>query len=128
MSTNPTPLPSQTPANAPWRADPSQPWARDVNAAVKFDQRMPAAALLNQAIVGYPGDPDVGTQLPGTTINYVDATQIQIAISFYYSESGTVPPSDMQALLVANAGPFVEWNYSYTQFGLPGILTGGASA
>jgi hypothetical protein len=127
MSTNPTPLPSQTPPNTPWQADPSQPWAKSVNAAVRFGLRMPKAALLQQAIMAYPGDPLVGTVLPGTTTKWEDSTQVQQAISMYYQESGTQTPEDIQAVITANAGPFAPWNYSYTQWGLPGILSEGGA-
>jgi len=96
------------------------PNARAVNQELYYLQVTSAAALLNQVKVAYPGDPLIGFQIPGTNLLWEQLTEVQKAIFNVAAEGGsTVDPVALQG----NPGPQVLWNQSYTQWGLPGILT-----
>ena len=103
--------------------DPSKPYAASVNFFIKISCYMSRAALANQVQQAYPGDPLVGTVLQGSNppLKWEDATPVQQAIYEWYTEGGQVT-DNIGPELTANVGPFLPWNYSYTQWGLPGAL------
>jgi hypothetical protein len=107
--------------------DPTKPWAAYVTEAIIYLKATSPAALQNQAHQAYLGDPLIGVDLTGGTtpgpLNWEDATEVQCAIYEWYGESGT-DKSGIAPILAANVGPNVSWNYSYTQWGLPGALSG----
>lgn len=105
-----TSIPSLIPSNLPYAAF--------VNNSVKYSQYMPMAALVRQAQLSYQGDPMVGQLIPGTTLKWEDATFVQGLISLWYSEGGNDPNGTLQAAMDQFRGPFLPWNYSYTQWGL----------
>jgi hypothetical protein len=105
------------------------PNARAVNQELYYLQVTPAGALLNQVKQSYKGidgngqpvlDPLIGFTVPGTNLLWENMTEVQKAIFNCAAESGqTVDPMALQG----NPGPACLWNQSYTQWGLPGILT-----
>lgn len=103
-----------------FQVDPKQPFAPYVNAMIGYAQYMPAAALANQAGVSYAGDPLAGQTVAGRAWNAM--TQVQQLICQYYQASGQVMPDDIGAILDANAGPDMPWNYSYAKWAQLGVL------
>jgi hypothetical protein len=112
-------------SKAPYTIPKSEPFAAYVNGSIVFDQRMPAAALAQQAISAYGGDPLVGVVLQGSVdashpngLKWEDATQVQQAIYEWYTEEG-VDTDGISEVFDAYRGPYAPWNFSYTQWGLP---------
>lgn len=101
--------------------DPSKPYATYVNNSIALlnSPFMTPAALRNQAVEAYSGDPLVGQIVPpGGTSKWDDLTQVQMAIYNYYQIKG-LKLDGVDTEMQANPGPSELWNYSYTQFGLP---------
>jgi hypothetical protein len=83
-------------------------------------------------IAGYSGDPNRGQMIPGTELNYDDATQVQRLIFMAYQLAGIASnpagasvesgvPTDIASILAANPGPTGDgewWNWSYAAWGL----------
>lgn len=68
--------------------DPSKPYAAVVNREYAAAQGLSLAELYNQDRVAYPGDPNVGKMIPGTSILYEDATTVQYLIADWVTASG----------------------------------------
>lgn len=107
-----------------YKVDPQYPFAAFVNQMIAYamSPMMTPAALANQAQIAYAGDPLAGKKVPGSTINWNDATQVQQLVSTWYQASNTPPPADYDAVLAANVGPNQPWNYSYEQWADIGII------
>lgn len=103
-----------------FQVDPKQPFAAFVNAMIGYAQYMPASALANQAAVAYSGDPLAGKNVAGRAWN--DMTQVQQYICVFYDASGQAMPDNIGAVLDANAGPDLPWNYSYAKWAALGVL------
>lgn len=62
--------------------------------------------------------------LPGTTLRWVQTTEVQGKIYEFYQEAGREFPPDFEALLHTNSGPAFmpdgsnSWNASYQEMGL----------
>ena len=98
--------------------DPKYPFANFVNAMLRYVQSpfMSPQAFANQAKVAYAGDPLRGQRVPGSTLEWNRATQVQQLIVQWYVEGGNVTPDDLDTILAINAGPDAPWNYSYARW------------
>lgn len=107
-----------------FRVEEHYPFAAFVNAMIGYAQSpfMSLAAFASQARVGYDGDPLAGTVIRGASLKWNEATQVQQFINVWYGASGNNPPDDYDAVLTANAGPELPWNYSYAKWAELGIL------
>lgn len=104
-----------------FRIDSSKPYATYVNNSIELlnSPFMTPAALRNQAVSAYYGDPLVGQVVPpGGSMKWDNLTQVQMAIYNYYAIMG-LKLDGVDAEMQQNPGPSELWNYSYTQFGLP---------
>ena len=106
----------------------SEASASFVNPKIADSQRLFASEGLpfsyRELVMSFPGDPLVGTTIPGTTITWNASTETQGLIFEYYQAKGeanpTGPafPADLDTILKANAGPAEKWNGSYEDWGL----------
>ena len=111
---------------------PSLPFAAFVNPKIADSQRLyqneGIAFTYREMLVSYPGDPLVGTTIPGTTIDWNESTETQGLIFEYFQAQGEKTPggppfpADLEAILQTNAGPAEKWNGSYEDWGIvPGV-------
>lgn len=106
-----------------FRVDNSLPFAAFVNMEIFWGQYMGYDALKRQAQLAYEGDPLAANG--GTSfgeINWRDTTEVQSSIIVYYGASGQGLPPDLHAILAANAGPDLPWNWSYAKWAAQGAL------
>ncbi len=111
-----------------FQLDKSLPFAAFVNPKIADSQRLfqneGIAFTYREMIVSFPGDPLVGTTIPGTTITWNSSTETQGLIFEYFQAQGEANPAgpafpaDLEAILKANAGPDEKWNGSYVDWGL----------
>jgi hypothetical protein len=75
-------------------------------------------------VSSFGGDPVAGTEIPGTELNYNNATQVQRDIfDALNAPGGQGAPTNIAAILAANPGPTGDgewWNWSYAAWGLVG--------
>lgn len=104
--------------------DPTHPFAQFVNTMIGYAASpfMSPAAFANQAKQSFEGDPLAGQKVPGSSLAWNDATQVQQFISTWYTASGNKTPDNFDAILNANAGPQAPWNFSYEKWKELGII------
>lgn len=97
--------------------DPSVPFADKVNKELIEAQALSFPATYDEFLKQKSGDPLIGTLIPGTNILWEDSTETQGLLWEACEESGNIP-TNLADILVANPGPNLYWNWSYSDFGL----------
>lgn len=106
------------------------PYAPYVNNSIKENIGMSEAALQNQDVSAYPGDPLSGANVPpagvpfgASGITWDTATFVQACI-YEWSQTEGIPVQD--ADYITNPGPSdASWNKSYAQRGFTPSTPGG---
>jgi hypothetical protein len=92
-------------------------------------------AAYQSAVGDFPGDPEAGKTVPGSTLTYNSLTQVQRDLYDEWNEGASptnpsIIPDNWPALLAANPGPVDGdnwWNWSYGQWGLDPAISADAS-